>query len=286
MSLFFQYSVLKYRPSYLLDERINIGLLFRFVKEEGADELTFVFPLRLSRISQAFPNLGPKNIQDIKRYLKAFEKAALRINRVNDSLYDIIPTEFIIDDANSLFFSETKEGFYQSVEKTITYYKEQYFKFYDLQQTKSRQDEVVKKVFEKSLKNLTSPEDIRLKYFEHDVSIKNKITSSRFEYRWQNGTANLVKTLGFNLSDKQDIQDKAFKWTSAINNIYKIKDYRNYHFDILVGRPKHTSLYTAYDAALEILEDINAPKSIIEEKGIEEYAAKALSTVKPFHEEA
>ena len=30
----FSYSVLKYRPSYLLDERINLGLLFSFPKEE------------------------------------------------------------------------------------------------------------------------------------------------------------------------------------------------------------------------------------------------------------
>ena len=75
----FQYSVLKYRPSYLLDERVNIGILFRFETKadygEGiGDEnnLFFSYPNQLKRISDFFPNIGDgrNNLVDLKRYCK------------------------------------------------------------------------------------------------------------------------------------------------------------------------------------------------------------------------
>ena len=37
----FQYCVLKYRPSYLLDERVNVGLLFIFLEEQT---IRFIYP--------------------------------------------------------------------------------------------------------------------------------------------------------------------------------------------------------------------------------------------------
>lgn len=291
----FQYSILKYRPSYLLDERVNIGLLFHFVNvinrgDEILDESKFVFvsPSKLARISKFFPDLGKDNLKEIKRYLSGFKRKAKELSweehSIGKNLNKIISTEFIINDANSLFFSEIKEGVYESSESTVNYFEEQYFKYYDRSKSKKSQDALVKEIFRKSLIDLTSPNDLRLKYFEEGVNIDNKITTSKFEYRWQNGKSNLVKTLGFDLSDKQDIQDKAFKWSSAINYINKIDKYSNYHFDILVTRPSKKPLFKAYDKALDVLSDINGNKEIIEAGKIKEYAEKALNTVKPFEE--
>ncbi len=129
MSKPFQYSVLKYRPSYLLDERVNVGLLFHFL---GDQRLVFVHPSSLKRISQSFPQLA--NLRDIRRYLEAFAKQADKLtkNGLEESakLEDIIGRSFLVNDANSFFFSEVKFGFYESVEETLAYYTGQYFQSY------------------------------------------------------------------------------------------------------------------------------------------------------------
>ena len=288
----FQYSILKYRPSYLLDERVNIGLLFHFtnmVAKEGVvkndSKFIFVFPTRLRRISNFFPNLGRGNLTDIRRYLIAFQNKANALSlkeEANDkSLKEIIPSEFIVNDANSFFFSEIKQGFYKDIKQTLDYYRSQYFKFYDKTETKKSHDYLVKEYFKNTLGALTTSSDERLTYFEEGVSIENKITTSKFEYRWQNGTANLIKTLGFDLSDKQDIQDKAFKWSAAINYVSEVEQYKDYRFDILVAQPTNRTLFDAYDKALEVLSDIKATKKIIEKEKIKDYAEDALASVKP-----
>lgn len=295
MNQSFQYSILKYRPSYLLDERANIGLLFKFENvpslnnhKNDLDRFVFVYPDRLSRISGFFPDLGKGNLNDIKLYLRSFDRVANQLNHSEitngKTLKELISSEFIINDANSLFFSDVKKGGYTTIDSTVEFYEDQFFKFYDRTKSKKSTDAIVKATFQKSLIEIASEKDIRLKYFKEGVNIENKITTSRFEYRWQNGTPNLIKTLGFDLSDKQDIQDKAFKWTSAINYIHKIDKYKDYNFDVLVSRPKDKSLFTAYDNALDVLSDIKASKEIYEEDKIILYAEKALNSVKPFEE--
>lgn len=290
MNQTFQYSILRYRPSYLLDERINIGILFLFKNFDHSvldnkNKVVFLFPTRLRRISQCFPNLGNKNLYILRNYLTSFKANANKINREKDfsvtDLSQIIESKFILDDANSFFFSEIKEGIYFSIKDTKAYYEDLYFKFYDQKKTIKPQDELVREAFQNTLKKLTQGNDIRLSYFKKNVSIENKITSSKFEYKWQNGTANLIKTLGFNLSGKQDIQDKAFKWSSAINYINQIPKYQNLHFDILVAPPTDNNLFKSYDKALEVLNDIKANKTIISQEGLTQYAQKALDTIKP-----
>lgn len=283
----FQYSVLKYRPSILLDERINIGLLFHFTDINvfgDESKFIFVFPSRLSRISKTFPNIGQRNLTDIRRYLTSFNNLANELSWKEFTkgaiLQNIISSEFIIQDDNSLFFSDVKSGFYQSKREIIDYYKNQYFKYYDNSLTRKSQDTLVKNYFKESLVAFSKGNVEKLKYFREGILIENKITTSRFEYKWKNGTTNLIKTLGFDLSDKQDIQDKAFKWKSAINYIDELGKYKDYNFDILVSRPTNKNLFQSYDIALEILNDIKADKQIVEQEEIKAYAAKAIETVK------
>lgn len=289
----FQYSVLKYRPSYLLDERINIGILFFYeselIYENGPEiekRLKFVFPKSLKRVSDVFPSLanGGKNITDIKRYLRGFQEVAeelcLKEIIYDTNLEEIIPSNFIIKDANSLFFSEVKSGFYLDIDDILSYYKDLYFRSYDGSYINRQKDTIIKKQFYNSLLELTTPNDLRLKYFEESIYIDSKIDKSRFEYKWQNGTTNLIKTLSFNLVDKHSIQRKAFNWNTAFHYISKISKYNNYQFDILVDRPTNSDLFKAYDNALEVLHDSEGNKKIIENDKIKDYAVKALETVK------
>ena len=108
---------------------VTVGLLFNFV---GDPQLVFVHPSSLKRLSQSFPNLA--KLSDIRRYLEAFARQADKLtkNGLEESakLEDLIAQSFLVNDANSFFFSEVKFGFYESVEETLAYYPGQYFQSY------------------------------------------------------------------------------------------------------------------------------------------------------------
>lgn len=122
----YHYAVLKYRPSLLLDERVNLGLLFVFPEEKKVE---FVYPKNLSRLSSLYPEV---NLSQIKKYLKHFSNKAEKLNGTSaaDSL-TIIEDEFLIKDSNSFFFDDFKFGTTNSVENRVHSYFGMYFSVYE-----------------------------------------------------------------------------------------------------------------------------------------------------------
>jgi Protein of unknown function (DUF3037) len=282
MSKPFQYSVLKYRPSYLLDERVNVGLLFHFV---GDQRLVFVHPSSLKRISQSFPQLA--KLSDIRRYLEAFARQAGKLTKngfeASAKLEDIIGRGFLVNDANSFFFSEVKFGFYESLQETLDYYTNQYFHFYENDSLRpAHNDAFVRSRFENLLKEAAHSKGIKANLFQKGVTLDNKIGKTEFDYGWQNGTSNLVKTLGFDLSDDGYIQEKAFRWFGTVTHLKEFAREKDLRFDFLVAPPANRGLFEAYDHALEVLSSIEANKKIVEEKGIRDYVEDAVETARAF----
>lgn len=137
----FAYSVLKFRTSYVLDERVNIGLLFCFenegtVKEGEFSESTkkyyFVFPKVLTRVTTFFSE-GVK-VEDLNKLLYGFREKVNEVNRAGTfngvSLEDFIQGELLVKDANSYFFSDVKHGIYDSEKAILDYYEKDYFKLF------------------------------------------------------------------------------------------------------------------------------------------------------------
>lgn len=280
MSKPFQYSVLKYRPSYLLDERVNIGLLFYF---SGDRKLVFVHPRSLKRLGQFFPH--STNLRDIRRYLEAFVKQADRLSKLgidtSVNLEDLIVQSFLVNDANSFFFSEAKFGFYKSLDQTLEYFTQQYFQFYETEELRgAHNDAFVRNRFENLLKETARLKGIQPSIFQKGITLENKISKTEFDYGWQNGTANLVKSLGFDLSDEHYIQEKAFRWYGAITHLKDLAQQKSLRFDFLVAPPINRALYKAYDHALEVLDNIEANKKIVEERALQQYVQEAVETAR------
>ena len=126
----YKYAVLKYRPSYWLDEQVNIGLLFLFPEDS---KVVFLHPTQLKRIHSLFPK---SNIPQIKSYLTAFNSRAGQLSKKNlfleSSREEILNSEFLISDANAFFFSQFKTGIYQSsTDNVLEYYRTSYFSIYE-----------------------------------------------------------------------------------------------------------------------------------------------------------
>ena len=127
MNKIFRYTLLKYRPSSVLDEQVNIGILFIFSED---NKIFFSYPKSLTRLSALFPDV---DLSDIKRYLSAIQ---LKTNKLSDDNLliktmadNFIEKEFFVADANSFFFSDFKIGVYETetIDKMVAHFTNQYF---------------------------------------------------------------------------------------------------------------------------------------------------------------
>jgi squalene cyclase len=146
MDKIFKFSLLKYRPSYLLDEQVNVGVLFLFIEDNKA---TFHFPKNLERLSALYPDVSEI---DILFSLLEFEEKANKLTQNNTlkavNLNTLIEKEFLIADANCFFFSDFKTGIYESSEKIVSHFTSKYFAVYEQYRQKRFQN-----TLEEAIKN-------------------------------------------------------------------------------------------------------------------------------------
>ena len=274
----YKYSVLKYRPSYWLDEQVNIGLLFLF-PEDGKVE--FLYPTQLKRIHDLFPE---SNISLVKSYLSAFKIRSNEISKQKElfelSFESILREEFLIPDANAFFFSSWKTGFYETPTKLLDFYSKSYFSnYYRFKKENNRDETWISNQFSTYLKR-KSVEKFHL--FKREVNLKNNIAHASFDYSWQNGTLNLVKPLGFDLQSPDSILDKSNLWLGKITCLKPLIDKENYRVDFLVSEPdkQNLQLNESFKNALGVLENLDIDKKIVYVKELHSYIDNALEKVK------
>jgi hypothetical protein len=262
------YSVLRFRPSYLLEEQINVGLLFVFPDE---NIVRFIYPKNLERVTQFYPDA---NLKILKKYFKAFEQRAAEMTQALPTVFN----DFLLKSAGNLYFGSVVRSEYTNLDKLINDYRTYYFRFYEVQKNQKKDELYLKKVFAEELKHLNFKNKRVL--FKRNIIIKNPISTTNFEFAWQNGTTNFVKTISFDLASPRNIQEKAFRWFGELTDFQQYLD--NSKIDILVTRPQNKALFGVYDKALRTLQNIKTPHEITEEDGISAYIQNALETVQPF----
>jgi hypothetical protein len=284
MNALFEYSLLKYVHSISLGEGLNVGILF-FFPESG--KLIFKASSFDKRVKGAFPSA---DILEIKSRLQSFAHTTKAISGAQlkgNSLYDIIANNFQIWESSPLVFNpcntaqqtspeedleaDLYEDYYfskflKSV-KTIAPVEEDYFKL-----KRRSADHVLsyyqKLISEKSptlIEHLNKPKVIRN---EHSIFVPDVI--------WQNGTLNAVKAISLDLSSEIKIIDQALLLHSKLNYLKEQAEVENIRFDILVGKPVNHKWLKDYENAIEILQEIKAPKLIVEETEIESYSEKTV----------
>lgn len=277
----FKYAVLQYRPSYLLDERVNIGLLFHFVEEKTVE---FVFPEHLSRINHLFPGEEPHLL---RQYLRSFRNEALSLNKKPLYLnHADLTTSILTPDANAFCFSDWKNGYYTDRQATLTHYQKLFFKYYGEVSTIRPlvKDEDLKRKFSRSLKKQSQKLEI-IDLFREDFVLNHPSINDlklTFDYGWQNGKTNFVKALSFDLKEKDSVFDKAQRWYGRIAQYPQVIENDKCRFDFLVAPPVNQDLNNAFKAAIGILEAIPvANTKIIYSEQLDNYISEAVTTVKP-----
>lgn len=278
MNKIFKYCLLKYRPSYVLSEQVNIGILFVFADDS---KVIFEFPTKLQRLSVLFSDT---DLNYVKRYLNTFTAKAKELTKSNLFVTqqfekdELIEKEFLIADANSFFFSEWKVGTYGNIEKIVEHYKQLYFSpYYFIEENTRKDDEYLIKQFHDHIKDKG-----KAALFQKNKRIAIRDLHWDFDVCWQNGTTNLVRSLSFDLKSKDYFIDKANKHFGSITQLERKEfDTSNVCFDFWVVKPNDHALYKTYENAIDILSSLTSKHRIIEEeKDFERYIEEALDTVK------
>lgn len=122
-----KFSILKIRPSGVLDEQVNIGLLVFF---ENDRVLKFIYPQTLTRLKALFPKI---DLDRIKTLLKNFENRVDEYNKKKKLKLEfetIRDEHLLIPDDNSLFFFQEFDTVYNDKEALISHYTDRYFSSY------------------------------------------------------------------------------------------------------------------------------------------------------------
>lgn len=310
----FQYSLLKYCPSYALGEQVNVGIVF-FFKEDL--ELKFIFPTALSRLHSLFPNVDVRilksYIKNIKTKINALSKNKSLLEKSNFD--ELLQDHVLTPDSNSLYFDAIKTSKYTTVEQLLGHYYDLYFNVYKGKKKKpesskkdvyligkaikrevqsdlsliltsslvNKKDEsYLKNSFKDELQKITNGNQEKLSLFKSKPIIKNKIGHTTFDFGWQNGTTNLVKFLSFDLADEGDLKNKSFRWYGELSQLEEQVRNENLKLDLLLTKPQNKTLFSSYDNVLQVLESIPTNKTIVEENQLKDYVSKAVETVKPF----
>lgn len=280
---FFTYSLLRYIHSQVWGEVVNVGMLFLFPAQR---RVIFLHPTRLKRLTslyQAFPE------QLVKAYLRNFAKKSQAINRdwdlfaealLRQSADAFIAAEFLPSDDSALQFDEPRTAVLYSdqVTQVAADFYHTYFAEYETASspaTRHNEDYLLRQY-----KRLLTHSQANIEeYLQPGITVQSDSVSLKSDLVWQNGTTNLVKSIGFDLLDAENINRKSLEYFGRLNFLTKVARQNHYRFDLLISKPQNPELHAAYDQARDILQSSPAPKVIVEEQEIERYTEKTIREI-------
>jgi len=274
MKKYFKYSVLQYKHSQLLKEAVNVALLIYFPAEK---QIAFVLG-NVSRIKALYPEFSASFFQ---KFIKIIESRVEALQAQSDyeisDFDDFIHRNILADDATVLQFTKTANATISnlSLANIVEDYANLFLPDRNADKNlpiKRNEQYLVNKIKKSLFVNKEVQSQVQL-----NNSFEYKGLQFKFDLGWQNGSFNLIKTLSFDLLDESSIQNKA---VTQFGNLTLLKDKaesENLRFDIIVSKPLAPRLHKAYNAALDVLEQIKVPKKVIEEKQILAYTEEATN---------
>ena len=274
----FRYSLLRYIHSQVLGEVVNVGMLFIFPEQP---RVIFKHPVGLHRLKGLYQSF-PERL--VKAYLRSFAQKSNAIsqhwNLFAESSWQTSPdewiaSEFLPRDDSALQFDEVKTSVLYSndTERVADDFYQSYFADYQAAvPVKVKHDE---EYLLNRYKRLLRTKNWEIeKYLKPGITVESDATYLKADLVWQNGTTNLVKSVGLDLADADNINRKSLEYFGRLNLLGKLAEERNYRFDLLVSKPQNRHLLGAYQKALDILRSSSAPKEIVEEREFEQYSEK------------
>lgn len=273
------YSILKYTHSKFIGEELNVGILFVFPEEKHVE---FVYPSSISRIKKTYPNA---NLELIKSYLHSFKSRAPKLVKGLKSyafdLNELITEQFLVTDGSSLQFTKFNHALsVKGIEQTKKTYFDLYLNSYEVIHHNVLRHKTDKLIVNECKRIILGkrPEIEKALHVAKEPLANDKVIF-KYDLSWQNGTANLIKGVTFDLSEEEVIVNKALLIQNQLNYLADTIQKQQARIDLLLIKPQLPNFLDSYNYAKEILENTEANKFVIEENQIETYTDKVVKEI-------
>ena len=179
-------------------------------------------------------------------------------------------------DDSSLQWSPMGGGVTEDPSQTLnSLYERMVIRYEQQPQSPHRSDTEVWRRFKRDL------EERRLLHFFQPKKIAVADDEVEFQHAWKNGVWHCLEPISFDLSDVDNIREKAHKWLGQMASIQDAPE--KFKLYLLVGEPQQPQLKLAFENALSILRKIPAAKEIFTEDQASDLA-KAIASEVTTHE--
>jgi Protein of unknown function (DUF3037) len=279
-------AILQYHHSVPLGEIMNVGVLLVFPAQR---QISFLYPLHLRRLTEAYPNVPEKVL---KAYFKGISARVATLNQQRPDVFaDLITPinvrQFVADkllpeDSSVLQFGSIRPAvlYTTNITEIERQYRDSYLAYYQPETIIGKKDDAfLFKSYKDRLKetNLDLKELVerRLIHYKYKLGT-NSQRAFDFDFAWENGSTNIVVPLSFDLQSKESILRKAALHFGKFSLLKEEAERSNHRFDVLVGKPLNPALHKSYDEAIAILDSVSKVE-IIKEEQIDDYSAKTVA---------
>ncbi|MBO0902158.1 DUF3037 domain-containing protein [Jiella sonneratiae] len=262
----YSYVVLRYIHDVLTGEFVNVGLVM--VVPDRSVILT-KSRKTFGRIKSVFPDLDSDAykgaIDAIDRGMKSVQRSVKNEGLFKDrkTASDYARIALPLDDS-SLQWSQVGAGLTDDPQQTFDQLYQRFVSKYDRASDRRRSDD-----------DVWRPVVAKLK--EHGVDlelepkrIQGKTDAVEFRHAWKNGRWHVYEPLSFDLSDADNIKDKARRWLGHLSAV-KVGTTEDVQVHFIVGGPLNSSLMPAYHNAVEILRQVPFDNRVFDEGQIEDF---------------
>ena len=262
----YSYVVLRYIHDVLTGEFVNVGLV---MVVPGRPLILTKARKTFGRIKNVFPDLDS---DAYKRAIEAIERGMKSVQRglKSEGLFngdktagDYARIALPLDDS-SLQWSPVGAGLTADPQMTFDRLYQRFVSRYDRPSERRRSDEDVWRPVEAKLKEQGVNVELEPMRFQGNTD------AVEFRHAWKNGRWHVYEPLSFDLSDADNIKDKARRWLGHLSAV-KIGATEDLQVHFIVGRPQNSSLASAYRNAVEILRQVPFDNKVFDEDQIEEF---------------
>lgn len=258
----YTYTILRYVHDITTGEFVNVGVaLYAPQARYASAQCRTTYGGRLNKV---FPGIHGGHFKALMRHVQArFEEfgeqlaSELPLNEphnVMEFALSILPR-----DDSSLQWSPAGSGITANPSETLDKLFERMVTSHDEQPArKHRSDQDVWRNFKHSL------EERRLLHHFQPKRISVKDDEIDFQYAWKNGLWHCLEPISFDLSDAENIREKAHQWLGQITSVQGAGDRFKLYF--LVGQPQQEQLRPAFESAISILNKMSVDKQIFLEQ--------------------
>lgn len=262
----YSYVVLRYIHDVLTGEFVNVGLV---MVVPGRPMILTKARKTFGRIKNVFPDLDSDSykraIEAIERRMRAVERGLKSegLFKGDKTAGDYARIALPLDDS-SLQWSPIGAGLTADPQKTFDQLYQRLVARYDRPSVRRRSDEDVWRPVETKLKEQGVAIELEPK------RVQGSTDAVEFRHAWKNGRWHVYEPLSFDLSDADNIKDKARRWLGHLSAV-KVGTTEDVQVHFLVGRPQNASLVPAYRNAVEILRQVPFENAVFEEDQIDDF---------------